>query len=313
MKAIIFLSSFIYCVDFMSGYILSLTRSKKLLMLLKTEDICYVDCSPKLANKLIAFVIFNILLLGSMSMYFSLTIPAVVYVDSQIGRILQIIISIILNVICFGGIFMSPIIYVYICWIIYTQINNFKIKIITSIQVFNSFFSKLLLKFFIPKTDELQTENMTELRFKLLRIINKLRELESLLSPFLLVSLMTNTLTLMASICVFATTKKVFDSFLMACIFAVDFFVSLVKIFIYFHFGEKIPNSFSQLKYVLEELSLKTNFSNDDWKQWVAIKSMKSEFNFTIYSFLKLKRETAITVCSFILQYAVILIQTDVY
>jgi hypothetical protein len=99
----------------------------------------------------------------------------------------------------------------------------------------------------------------------------------------------------------------------MASFFAIDFFISLVKIFIYFHFGEKIPNSFSQLKYVLEESSLKTNFSNDDWKQWVAIRSMKSEFNFTIYSFLKLKRETAITVCSFILQYAVILIQTNVY
>ncbi len=154
---------------------------------------------------------------------------------------------------------------------------------------------------------------MTELRFKLLRIINKLRELESLLSPLLLVSLMANTLTLMAGICLFATATKVFDSFLIAYFFVVNFFVSLVKIFIYFHFGEKIPNSFSQLKYVLEELSLKTNFSNDDWKQWVAIKSMKSEFNFTIYSFLKLKRETAITICSFILQYAVILIQTNVY
>ncbi len=154
---------------------------------------------------------------------------------------------------------------------------------------------------------------MTQLRFKLLRIINKLRELESLLSPFLLVSLMANTLTLMAVICVFATATKVFDSFLMTYFFAVDFFISSVKIFIYFHFGEKIPNSFSQLKYVLEELSLKTNFSNDDWKQWVAIKSLKSEFNFTIYSFFELKRETAITVCSFILQYVVILIQTNVY
>jgi hypothetical protein len=154
---------------------------------------------------------------------------------------------------------------------------------------------------------------MTELRFKLFIIINKLRELESFLSPFLLVSLMANIITLMAGICVFATARKVFDSFLVTYFFAIGLYVSLVKILIYFHFGEKIPNSFSQLKYVLEELSLKTNFSNDEWKQWVAIKSMKSEFNFTIYSFLKLKRETAITVCSFILQYAVILIKTNVY
>jgi hypothetical protein len=144
MNSVVFLSGYINCVDIMSGYILSLTRSKKLLMLLKTEDICYVDCSPKLANKLIAFVIFNSLVLGSIGIYFSLTIPVEVYMDSQIGRILQIITSIIFNVICFGGIFMSPIIYVYICWIIYTQINNFKIKIITSKQVFNRFFSQNL-------------------------------------------------------------------------------------------------------------------------------------------------------------------------
>jgi hypothetical protein len=126
----------------MSGYILSLTRSKKLLMLLKTEDICYVDCSQKLANKLIAFVMSNILVLGSMSMYFSFNIPNEVFMDSQIGRILQIITNIIITLIYFGGVFMIPIIYVYICWITYTQINNFKTKIITSIEVFNGFFSQ---------------------------------------------------------------------------------------------------------------------------------------------------------------------------
>jgi hypothetical protein len=71
--------------------------------------------------------------LGSMNIFFSLIIPGEVFMGSQIGRTLQIITSIIFTVVYFGGIFMNPIIYVYICWIIYTQINNFKIKIITSI------------------------------------------------------------------------------------------------------------------------------------------------------------------------------------
>jgi hypothetical protein len=163
MNALFFLSSFMYCFDFMSGYILSLTRSKKLLMLLKTEDICYIDRSPKLANKLIAFVMFNTLVLGSLNIYFSLNIPVEVYMNSQIGRILQIITAIITNLIYFGGVFMIPIILVYICWIIYTQINNFKTKIIRSIEVFSSFFSKPLLKLFIPKTDGLETGSMTQL------------------------------------------------------------------------------------------------------------------------------------------------------
>jgi hypothetical protein len=142
MNAVFYLSSFMYSFDFMSGYILSLTRSKKLLMLLKTEDICYVDCSPKLANKLIAFVMSNMLVLGSVSMYFSFNIQVEDFMNSQIGRILQIITSIIMTLIYSGGIFIIPIIYVYICWIIYTQINNFKTKIIRSIDVFNSFFSQ---------------------------------------------------------------------------------------------------------------------------------------------------------------------------
>jgi preprotein translocase subunit SecE len=142
MNTVFFVSGYIYGVDFISGYILSLTRSKKLLMLLKTEDICYIDCSPKLANKLIAFVIINILLLESMGIYFSLTFPVEAFMGTQVGRILQIITSIIITLVYFGGIFMNQIIYVYICWIIYTQINNFKIKIITSIQIFNSFFSQ---------------------------------------------------------------------------------------------------------------------------------------------------------------------------
>jgi hypothetical protein len=97
----------------------------------------------------------------------------------------------------------------------------------------------------------------------------------------------------------------------MASFFAIDCFISLVNIFIYFHFGENIPKSFSQLKIILEELSLRNNFSNDDWKQWIAIKAMEKVFNLTLFNILKLKRKTAITVYSFILQFAVILIQTN--
>jgi hypothetical protein len=115
----------------------------------------------------------------------------------------------------------------------------------------------------------------------------------------------------MAGICVFTTTTKVFDPFLMTYSFVFSLYLSVIRIFVYFHFGEKIPKSFTQLKNILEELSLKTNFSNDDWKQWIAIKAMEKEFNFTLFNILKLKRKTAITVCSFILQFAVILIQTN--
>jgi hypothetical protein len=83
-------------------------------------------------------------------------------------------------------------------------------------------------------------------------------------------------------------------------LFAVNLYFAILRIFIHFGFGENVLKSFSQLKNILEELSLKTNFSNDDWKQWIAIKAMEKELNFTLFNTLKLKRKTAITVCSFI-------------
>jgi hypothetical protein len=157
----------------------------------------------------------------------------------------------------------------------------------------------------------MKSGSLSQLRCKLWKINVKLRELESLLSPFLLLSLMTNTMIIMAGICVFATATKVFDSFIMTYFFAITLYFAILKNFVYFHFGEKIPKSFSQLKNILEELSLKTKFSSDDYKEWIAIKAMEKDFNFTLYNILKLKRKTALTVCSFILQYSVILIQTN--
>jgi hypothetical protein len=72
----------------------------------------------------------------------------------------------------------------------------------------------------------MKSGSLSQLRCKLWKINVKLRELESLLSPFLLLSLMTNTMIIMAGICIFATATKVFDSFLMTY-----FFQSIKKYF----------------------------------------------------------------------------------
>jgi hypothetical protein len=61
----------------------------------------------------------------------------------------------------------------------------------------------------------------------------------------------------MAGICIFATTTKVFDYFLITYFFAVNLYFAILRIFIYFRFGENVPKSFSQLKNILEKLSLK--------------------------------------------------------
>ena len=81
---------------------------------------------------------------------------------------------------------------------------------------------------------------------------------------------------------------------------------------IYFQFGEKIWLSFNELKSKLENYTLCKTLSNDDWKQWIAIKDMENQFNFSVMNVLKLRRKTALTIGSFILQYTVILIQTNI-
>ncbi len=67
-----------------------------------------------------------------------------------------------------------------------------------------------------------------------------------------------------------------------------------ILLFLEFLFIFILKKTFQNLlvnqKKFLEELSLRTNFSNDDWEQWIAIKTMEKEFNFTLFNILKLKR-----------------------
>jgi len=115
----------------------------------------------------------------------------------------------------------------------------------------------------------------------------------------------------MSGICTFASKNVLLLTLITKYFFGLILIISITKIIIYFHFGEKIPKSFSQLTSSLEILSLTTQLSNDEWKQWIAIKHMREDFNFTIFGVLKLERKTALTIGSFILQYVVILIQTN--
>jgi len=88
--------------------------------------------------------------------------------------------------------------------------------------------------------------------------------------------------------------------------------LSSIKLFVYFYFGEKVLTAFKEMKRKLEDFTFSEKVSNHDWKQYIAIKGMKNEFNFSIMNLIKIQRETALIVGSFILQYAVILIQTSI-
>jgi hypothetical protein len=88
--------------------------------------------------------------------------------------------------------------------------------------------------------------------------------------------------------------------------------ISSLKLIVYFYFGEKVFTAFNEMKKKLEDFTLSENVSNHDWRQYIAIKGMKYQFNFSVINLIKIQRETALIVGSFILQYAVILIQTSI-
>jgi hypothetical protein len=124
MNAVFFISSGIILVDFTQGYILSLIRGSKLLNLMKTRDICNDDRNNEFANKIIAFNTLNILITGSLSIYFFATYSLEQIKGSQVAKVSQILLLILVIFICYGGVFMQPFIYAYIIQAITTQINN---------------------------------------------------------------------------------------------------------------------------------------------------------------------------------------------
>ena len=151
-----------------------------------------------------------------------------------------------------------------------------------------------------------------KLRINLMAIGKRLRQFESLLSPYLLVSIIVNTLVIMSCICSLVSLNYKNNSIVILYMICLDLFIRASKMIIYFQFGEKIWLSFNELKSKLENYTLCKTLSNDDWKQWIAIKDMENQFNFSVMNVLKLRRKTALTIGSFILQYTVILIQTNI-
>jgi len=126
MKAIFFISFCIFSVDFIFSYILSLINGKKLIMLLKTKDIFKIDCNTKFANKMIAFIIIELLVIGASNVYIYLNYSFGISVGLQINKIVMILFAICMVIIYFGGVLILQVIYIYIVWIITSQIDNLK-------------------------------------------------------------------------------------------------------------------------------------------------------------------------------------------
>jgi len=95
---------------------------------------------------------------------------------------------------------------------------------------------------------------------------------------------------------------------------SLNLLICFVKLIIYFYFGENISSAFNQMKKKLEQFTISEILSNHDWKQWIAIKDMSQQnvFKFSVMNLFKMQNKTGLIVFSIVVQYAVILIQTNV-
>jgi hypothetical protein len=157
----------------------------------------------------------------------------------------------------------------------------------------------------------IESEGLGELRIKLLKLKNRLREFESLFSIPLLVSIITSSLLTMTGVYILSTRDHSWNINFIQIIAFLNFSVGFIKLLIYFHFGEEISSAYTQLKNNLEEISSIIQLSNEEWKQWIAIKEMEKQFNLSIFKVLKLRRVKLLAIGIFLLQYLVILIQTN--
>jgi hypothetical protein len=122
---------------------------------------------------------------------------------------------------------------------------------------------------------------------------------------------MTSSLTTMTGVCVLSIRDHSLNINIIQIISSVSFCIGFIKLLLYFHFGEQISNAYTQLKDKLEEICSMIQLSNEEWKQWIAIKELEKQFDLSIFKVLKLRRAYLLVIGNFVLQYSVILIQTN--
>jgi hypothetical protein len=157
----------------------------------------------------------------------------------------------------------------------------------------------------------IESKGLGELRIKLLKLKNRLRQFESLFSASLLVSITTSSLTTITGVCILSIRDNSLNISFLQIISFLNFCFGFIKLLIYFHFGEQISSAYTQLKNNLEEICSMIQLSNEEWKQWIAIKQLEKQFDLSIYKVLKLRRANLLGIGAFLLQYLVILIQTN--
>jgi hypothetical protein len=118
------------------------------------------------------------------------------------------------------------------------------------------------------------------LRTCLVKIIDKWEQLESLISPWILLTVTTNSIIIIAGACVLAIQTTINMSSFELIISSV---ASIIRIIIYCYFRESITKRFKSLVKKVEVMSLSNTLSNDDWNQLNTIRNMNKQFTVDIF------------------------------
>ncbi len=132
--------------------------------------------------------------------------------------------------------------------------------------------------------------------------------MESLISPWILLTVTANSIIIIAGACVLAIQTTINMS---SFEFIISSAASIIRIIIYCHFGESITKQIKSLVKRVEVMSLSNTLSNDDWNQLNTIRNMNKQFTVDIFGSFRLRTTTTLAIRAFVLNYSVLLIQTD--
>ncbi len=132
--------------------------------------------------------------------------------------------------------------------------------------------------------------------------------MESLISPWILLTVTANSIIIIAGACVLAIQTTINMS---SFEFIISSAASIIRIIIYCHFGESITKQIKSLVKRVEVMSLSNTLSNDDWNQLNTIRNMNKQFTVDIFGLFRLRTTTTLAIGAFVLNYSVLLIQTD--
>jgi len=290
MKGLIISTSILMALDSFFMMLFSLIKGKSLASLVSKFKLP----NNRMVYAIVAINMIDLLIITTCSLfYYYQTFYKISGLNSQVDEstrqsaIYYMILCIFILIIPANGI---PSVFAIICKLITNHLNQLSVNFISS-RLF-------------AKSD---TQRLVQLRYKLMELAQDLRDLERIFSPNILLSMSISILLSMAHICIISVIDK--PAFYIASILMV--IICIIKIQVNCYFGQEIVKYFEHLANILEVESIERRWKVEELVQYQSIISMRPNMMLKASGFIDLKNISAATLALFVLQYAVILIQTE--